>query len=86
MLAVAYTATAAVLGKDLLTNPVFGIFYVWWWVGLVPLSVLFGPVWRAISPVRTINLVFAKLSGSDPDRGIYDYPDLQLHFDEMSAG
>jgi hypothetical protein len=69
-----YTAVAAVFGKDLLTNPFFGIFYVWWWVGLVPLSVLFGPVWRTISPVRTINLVFAKLSGSDPDRGIYTYP------------
>ena len=70
----AYGAVAAVLGKDLLTNPVFGMFYVWWWVGLVPLSLLLGPVWRAISPVRTINLAFAKLSGSDPDAGLYEYP------------
>ena len=66
---------AAVFGKDLLTNPVFGMFYVWWWVGLVPLSLLFGPVWKAISPVRTINLAFAKLSGSDPDRGVFTYPE-----------
>jgi hypothetical protein len=65
---------AAVFGRDLLTNPVFGMFYVWWWVGLAPLSVLFGPVWRAISPVRTINHVFARVSGSDPDRGLYTYP------------
>jgi hypothetical protein len=50
------------------------MFYVWWWVGLAPLSVLFGPVWRAISPVRTINHVFARVSGSDPDRGLYTYP------------
>ena len=50
------------------------MFYVWWWVGLVPASLLFGPVWKAISPVRTINAAFAKLSGSDPDRGVYDYP------------
>ncbi len=69
-----YTAVAAVFGQDLLTNPVFGIFYVWWWVGLVPLSVLFGPVWKAISPVRTINLAFARLSGSDPDAGLVQYP------------
>ncbi len=69
-----YGAMAAVLGKDLLTNPVFGMFYVWWWVGLVPASLLLGPVWKAISPVRTINAAFAKLSGSDPDRGVYDYP------------
>ena len=70
----AYAGVAVVLGKDLLTNPVFGMFYVWWWVGLVPLSLLLGPVWKAISPVRTINLAFARLSGSDPDHGLYDYP------------
>ena len=70
----AYAGVAAVLGKDLLTNPVFGMFYVWWWVGLVPLSLLLGPVWKAISPVRSINLAFARLSGSDPGHGLYDYP------------
>ena len=69
-----YTAVAAVFGQDLLTNPVFGIFYVWWWVGLVPLSVVFGPVWKAISPVRTINLAFARLSGSDPEAGVFELP------------
>jgi hypothetical protein len=74
MLLFLYVAMAAILGRDLLTNPVFGIFYVWWWVGLVPLSLLLGPVWRAISPVRTINHVFARLSGSDPDRGVFEYP------------
>lgn len=69
-----YVLVAAVFGKDLLTNPVFGIFYVWWWVGLVPASVLLGPVWRAISPVRTINTLLARLTGSDPERGVYPYP------------
>jgi hypothetical protein len=71
----AYAAMAAVFGKDLLTNPFFGMFYVWWWVGLVPLSLLFGPVWKAVSPVRTINLAFARLSGSDPERGVFEYPE-----------
>ena len=80
VLVLAYAAVAAVLGKDLLTNPVFGMFYVWWWVGLVPLSLLFGPVWRAISPVRTINLAFAKVSGSDPDQGVYAYPERLGHW------
>lgn len=70
-----YVATAAVIGKDLVINPVFGVFYVWWWVGLVPLSLLFGPAWKAISPVRTINLAFAKVSGSDPERGVFTYPE-----------
>ena len=70
-----YAAVAAVLGKDLLTNPIFGMFYVWWWIGLVPLSLLLGPVWKAISPVRTINLAFAKVSGTDADRGVFTYPE-----------
>ena len=74
MAGLAWFGLAAVFGQDLLTNPAFGMFYVWWWVGLVPASVLLGPVWRAISPVRTINTLFAKVSGSDPDRGLYEYP------------
>jgi hypothetical protein len=75
-----YVGTAAIFGKDLVINPVFGVFYVWWWVGLVPLSLLFGPVWKAISPVRTINLAFAKISGSDPERGIFTYPERLGHW------
>lgn len=75
LLVAAWAAYAAVLGRDLLTNPFFGMVYVWWWVGLVPASLLLGPVWKAISPVRTLNLAFAKVSGSDPDRGVYDYPE-----------
>ena len=74
MLVFGWFVLAAVFGRDLLTNPTFGMFYVWLWVGLVPVSVLFGPVWKAISPVRTINTVFARISGSDPDRGLFDYP------------
>ncbi len=33
-----------------------------------------GPVWKAISPARTINLLFARISGSDPDEGLFRYP------------
>lgn len=70
----AYTAVAAIAGENLFINPVFGLFYVVLWVGVVFASAFLGPVWKAISPVRTINLAFAKLSGSDPDHGVYDYP------------
>ncbi len=69
-----FAAVAALFGENLLTNPIFGIFYVWWWVGLVPASFFLGPVWKAISPVRTINLLVAKLTGSDPDQGLLSYP------------
>jgi hypothetical protein len=74
VLVAAYTAMAAILGKDLVINPTLGIFYVWWWVGLVPLSLLLGPVWKAISPVRAINWAFAKVAGSDPHAGMLTYP------------
>ena len=80
MLGLAWFVLAAVAGQDLLTNPVFGMFYVWWWVGLVPASVLLGPVWKAISPVRTINTLFARVAGSDPDRGLYAYPERLGHW------
>ncbi|QIK74135.1 hypothetical protein [Nocardioides piscis] len=69
-----YVGWAAVAGSDTLINPTLGVFYVLLWVGIVPLSVLLGPVWRAISPSRTINLLLAKVSGSDPDVGLYTYP------------
>lgn len=36
------------------SNPAPWWFYIWFWVGLVPLSILFGPVWRAFNPLRTI--------------------------------
>ena len=80
-----WAVTAAVFGRDLLTNPFFGMVYVWWWVGLVPASLLLGPVWKAISPVRTINTVFARLTGSDPDRGVFDYPE-RLGYWPAAAG
>ena len=35
-------------------NALPGSFYVLLWVGLVAVSVLVGPIWRVISPVRTV--------------------------------
>ncbi|GAA3539942.1 hypothetical protein [Nocardioides daeguensis] len=75
MVVALFAAMTAVLGQDTLTNPFFGIFYVWWWVGLVFASALFGPVWRAISPVRTLHAALTRLTGSDVDEGPLRYPD-----------
>ena len=80
LLVFGFGAFAAVFGQDLLTNPVFGMFYVWWWVGLPVLSVLFGPVWRAVSPVRSINALVARVSGGDPERGVFAYPERLGHW------
>lgn len=69
-----YVGAAAVFGQDTLINPFLGTFYVLLWVGLVPASLLLGPVFRAISPARTISMLFAKVSGVPEGEGLYAYP------------
>jgi hypothetical protein len=49
----AWVAMAAVFGKPE-NNPTAGVFYVLMWIGLVTASLAVGPIWRAISPVRTV--------------------------------
>jgi hypothetical protein len=49
-----WVAVAAVFGPQDGRNPLLGVFYVLLWVGLVALSLVVGPVWRAVSPVRTL--------------------------------
>ncbi len=69
-----YLLWALIWGPDLVTNPVLGTFYVLVWVGLVPASLLFGPVVKAFSPVRTLNLLLAKVTGGDAATGLMKYP------------
>jgi hypothetical protein len=40
----------------------------------VPMSLLFGPFFKAVSPLRTIHLVFTKLTGGRPEDGIFTLP------------
>ena len=44
-------------------------FYVTFWVGLVPASLLLGPVWRAVNPLRTLHAGLARLTGPAPGAG-----------------
>ncbi len=74
LLLTGFTGWVLWFGKDSLINPVFGMFYVLLWVGLVPASLLFGPVWRAISPFRTLTAVVARVTGGRADRGPLPYP------------
>jgi hypothetical protein len=69
-----YVTWALIWGPDLVNNPALGTFYVLVWVGLVPASLLLGPVVRAVSPVRTLNLLLAKVTGGDPTVGLVTYP------------
>jgi hypothetical protein len=69
-----YVGAAAVLGPDTLINPFFGVFYVWLWVGLVPLALVFGNWFRAVSPARTIVQLLGRAAGTSPGEGLYAYP------------
>ena len=69
-----YLTWALIWGPDLVTNPVLGTFYVLIWVGIVPASLLLGPIVKAVSPVRTLNLLLAKATGGDPSTGLMTYP------------
>ena len=69
-----YVVWAAVAGPDLVINPVFGVVYVLLWVGIVPASVLVGPFYRAVSPLRTLHLGFNRLMRADPDKGVLELP------------
>jgi hypothetical protein len=75
LLGLLYVVLVAVRGKDLLINPIFGLFYVWIWVGMVVASLLFGRVWKAISPFRLINDGLARISRGDPEVGVFTYPE-----------
>ncbi|MCV7011966.1 hypothetical protein [Mycolicibacterium madagascariense] len=54
LLLAAWVALAAVFGPQNGDNALPGVFYVLMWVGLVAVSLAVGPVWRAVSPVRTV--------------------------------
>lgn len=52
-----------------------GTFYVLIWVGLVPIALLFGHVWRDLSPFRTVQRAVYRLAGRDLRDGWLRYPD-----------
>ncbi|WP_406045883.1 hypothetical protein OG799_16200 [Micromonospora sp. NBC_00898] len=56
-------------------NPVPGVLYVVMWVWVPLASVLLGPVWRMISPVRTLHGALTRLTGQRPDEGIVRLPE-----------
>ncbi|WP_420082482.1 hypothetical protein ACN6AT_28065 [Streptomyces sp. JL4002] len=64
--ALGLTAALAVLLHLLLgpddpaRNPAPGAVYVLLWVGLVPASLLLGPVWRLLNPLRTLHRLAAR--------------------------
>ncbi|MEU8289022.1 hypothetical protein AB0C01_32245 [Micromonospora sp. NPDC048905] len=74
LLAAAWFCLGLLGGPDIADNPTAGALYVLLWVGLAPLSLLLGPVWRALNPLRTVHLLATLALRRDPDRGLRELP------------
>jgi hypothetical protein len=74
LLATAYVGVAAFLGSDDALNPTAGVVYVLLWVGVPLVSVLVGPFWRAVNPLRTIHGGLAWLLRTRARQGIVPLP------------
>jgi len=48
--------------------------YITFWVGLALVSLLFGPVWRVLNPLRFLHRGLAALQGRSPDSGRRELP------------
>ncbi len=59
-------------GPDDATNRALGWFYILVWVGLVPLALVLGHVWRDLSPWRTIQAQIGRVTGKP--EGLFAYP------------
>lgn len=70
-----FVVVSAVAGPDDPdVNPTAGAVYVLFWVGLAPVSVLFGPVWRLLNPLRTMHAGLAALLQIPAHKGLWRYP------------
>ena len=69
-----YVLAALLLGRDDADNPVPFVVFVLLWVGVVPLSVAFGPVWRRVNPVRSLHLAGSRVARLDPAVGLLPLP------------
>jgi hypothetical protein len=71
----AWVAAAGIWGPQTSANALLGAFYVLLWVGLVALSLLFGPVWRVLSPVRTLYLLLHRITPARLREPRFSYPE-----------
>jgi hypothetical protein len=74
VVATAYVVMAATFGRDDALNPTAGTVFVLLWVGVPLLSMLLGPVWRLINPIRAVHWALSRLLGARPEHGLSRYP------------
>ncbi|ORV82636.1 hypothetical protein AWC11_01795 [Mycobacterium interjectum] len=75
LLFAAWVVLAGVCGPQTDSNAMLGAFYVLLWVGLVALSLAFGPVWRVLSPVRTVYALLRRFAPESLGRPRWSYPE-----------
>ncbi|WP_256795280.1 hypothetical protein [Terrabacter sp. Ter38] len=73
LLLFAVTVAALAFGADDATNPAPYLVFVWLWVGVLAMSLVFGPVWVVLNPIRWIHLGVCRLARVDPDTAILRY-------------
>ncbi|WP_032400419.1 hypothetical protein [Rhodococcoides fascians] len=66
-------AAASVWGPQDSSNALLGTFYVLVWVGIVPASLLLGPFWRIVSPMRSLHRVACGLVRRPTSRAVLPY-------------
>jgi hypothetical protein len=71
----AWVVAAGVWGPQSDANALLPAFYVLLWVGLVPLSLAFGPVWRVLSPMRTVYVLLRRAAPRRLGRPRLSYPE-----------
>ena len=69
----AWTLTSLVLGRDDANNPVPYVVFVWLWVGLAAVSMLLGPVWSVVNPIRWLHRALTGLAHLDRDSALTDW-------------
>jgi len=70
-----WVVLAGLWGPQTQANALLGVFYVLLWVGLMAVSLLFGPVWRVISPVRTVYVLLQRITPQSLSRARLSYPE-----------
>lgn len=67
LLLTGWVLLALVAGRDDARNVVPYVVYVWLWVGMPVLSMVLGPVWTTLNPVRLLHRGLTRLARVSPD-------------------
>ncbi|MBF6353931.1 hypothetical protein IU449_05095 [Nocardia higoensis] len=77
-LGVSVMASALAIGlfgdREPARNALPGMVYIYLWVGVMVASLIVGPVWKIVSPVRAVHRLGCRVAGRDPADGLLPYP------------